>query len=71
MRYKELVERQKIEELKPIKVKEVTKNMRNSEVLGIMEGVYGRTWYMKEEDLENTKEVVAEFEERIGAEVRR
>ena len=38
----------------------------------MMKGVYGRAQYLgKKEDLENTKEVVAEFKKRMNAEVRR
>jgi len=36
-----------------------------------MEGVYSRTQYLREEDLENTREALEEFEERMNAEVRR
>ena len=55
MRYKELVERQKIKELKPIKVKKVTKNMRSSKYL-----VWWKRFMMeyniwkKKEDLERS-----------------
>ena len=36
-----------------------------------MEGVYSRTQYLREEDLENVREALEEFEGRMNAEVRR
>jgi len=36
-----------------------------------MEGVYSRTQYLREEDLENAREALEEFEGRMNAEVRR
>ena len=46
--------------------------MRSYEVFGTIERIYSRAWYMKkEEDLENAKGLIAEFEEILNAEVRK
>jgi len=51
---------------------EYKKNKRSCEVLGVVEEFIAKydTWE-KKEDLENIKEVAAEFEGRLNAEVRR
>ena len=58
VRYREQVEEQKIEKVKLIKIKEIEK-WKIEKIL------------KKEKDLENTKEVVAEFERRLSAKVRK
>ena len=81
--YKEQVEGQKKEEVKPIKFKEVEewkvekilnkiKIRRVKKYLVCWKGFIAEydTWE-KEEDLENTRKAVEEFEERMSAEVRR
>ena len=83
MQYKEQVRRQKIEEVKPVEIKEVEeweveKILNKRKVRGVVK--YSVQWkgftvehnnWKKEEDLKNIKEVVAKFESRINAEVRR
>ena len=46
--------------------------MRSYEVFGTIERIYSRAWYIKkEEDLENAKRLIAEFEEMLNTKVRK
>jgi len=83
VRYREPGKRQKVEKPKPVEVDgveewEVEKILNKKKVRGVMK--YLVEWkgftaendiWEKKEDLENAKEVVAEFEERINTEVER
>ena len=82
VRYRELVKRQNVEELKPVEVNrveewEVEKILNKRKVRGVMKYlvywkrfiVENNTWE-KEEDLENIKERIAEFKRRMNTEVR-
>jgi len=81
--YRKQVEGQKVEEVKLVEVEEVKeweveKILNQRKVKRVVK--YLVQWkgfiveynsWKKEEDLENTKEVVAEFKERINTEIRR
>ena len=83
VQYKEQVEGQKKEEVKPIKVEEVkeweVKRILNKRKIRGVER-YLVQWkgfiaesdmWKREEDLENVKELVNEFKEKLGVEIRR
>ena len=83
VQYKEQVEGQKKEEVKPIKVEEVkeweVKRILNKRKIRGVERYLVR-WkgfiaesdmWKREEDLENVKELVNEFKEKLGVEIRR
>ena len=83
VRYKEQVEKQKKEEVKPIKVEkveewEIERILNKRKIRGVerylvqWKGFIAEsdTWE-REEDLENAKELVDEFKRRLGAELRR
>ena len=83
VRYRKPGKGQKVEKLKPVEVNrveewEVEKILNKNKVRKVMKYLVwwkrftaeNDTWE-KEEDLENMKEVVAEFKERINTEVRR
>ena len=82
VRYRELVKRQNVEELKPVEVNrveewKVEKILNKRKVRGVMKYlvywkrfiVENNTWE-KEEDLENIKKRIAEFKRRMNTEVR-
>ena len=82
VRYRELVKRQNVEELKPVEVNrveewEVEKILNKRKVRRVMKYlVYWKGFIVenntceKEEDLENIKERIAEFKRRMNTEVR-
>ena len=82
VKYRELVRRQKIDELKSVEVDRVEKwevekflnkeKYRNNEIFNVLEEVYGRELYIgKEGRFENVKKKVAKFEKRMSIEIRR
>ena len=83
VQYKDQVKGQRKKEVKPIEVKEVKewkmkRILNKRKVRGVVKYLVQWKRFMaeydsweKEEDLENTKELVAEFEGRMNAEVRR
>ena len=83
VQYKEQVDGQKIEEAKPVEVKEVEewevkKILNKRKVRGIVKYLVQQKRFIaehdiqeREKDLENTKDVVVKFEERLYAEVSR
>ena len=82
VRYKEQVEKQKAEEVKPVEVEgvkeqEIEKILNKRKVREVVKYLVQWKGFMvehdsqkREEDLENTKEVVTEFEGRVNTEVR-
>jgi len=83
VRYKEPVKGQRVEELRPVEVEgveewEVEKILNKRKIQGVKKYLVCWKGFMaenniweKEEDLKNTRELIDEFEERVGAEVRR
>ena len=80
VQYKEQVEGQKKKEVKLVKVKEVEewkveKVLNKRKVRGVVKYLVQQKRFIAEydtkEDLENTKKLVADFEERLNAEVKR
>ena len=83
VQYKEQVERQKVEEAKLVEIEgvkeqEVDKTLNKKKVRGVVK--YLAQWKRftlehdsqeREEDLENIKKIVVEFERRLSTEVRR
>ena len=82
VQYRKQVEGQKVEKVKPVKVNGVEewkmeKLLNKRKIRGVVKYlVYWKRFIVKydiwerKEDLENTKEIVAEFEKRINIEVR-
>ena len=83
VRYRELEKGQEVKKPKPVEVdgveeQEVEKILNKKKVRGVMKYLVWQKGFTaendtqeKEEDLDNTKEVVAEFKGRMNAEVRR
>ena len=83
VQYKEQVEEQKKEEVKPIKVEEVKeweveRILNKRKIRGVERYLVRWKEFMaesdmrkREEDLENVKELVNEFKEKLGVEIRR
>ena len=74
--------REKVKEAKPVEVEEVEeqeveKILNKRKIRGVVKYLVWQKGFMvehdtweREEDLENAKEIVVEFEERINAEIR-